>query len=66
MEKIEVRDLIRNPETGLVGELKKEGDYDNYYVVGDHPIAGRWQTTGGKLKDYQRGWKLFKKGSPSD
>lgn len=32
--KIEVEDIIRNPENGLIGALKKEADRENYYVDG--------------------------------
>ncbi|MGD6871243.1 hypothetical protein ACQCU1_03485 [Sutcliffiella horikoshii] len=50
---IEVGDFIRNPENGLVGVLKKEDNRENYYVEGYHEYAGKWQTAGGSLKDYQ-------------
>ena len=59
--KIEVGDTIRNPENGLIGVLKKEADRENYYVEGHHEIAGKWQTAGGTLKDYQK-WDSYHKG----
>jgi len=58
--KIELGDLIRNPENGLVGVLKKEEGRENYFVEGHHEYAGKWQTAGGLLKDYQK-WDLMKK-----
>ncbi|WP_339147623.1 hypothetical protein [Sutcliffiella sp. BMC8] len=59
--KIEVGDIIRNPENGLVGVLKKEEGRDNYFVEGHHEYAGKWQTAGGSLRDYQK-WDLYQKG----
>ncbi|TYS67066.1 hypothetical protein FZC76_16200 [Sutcliffiella horikoshii] len=59
--KIEVGDTIRNPENGLVGILKKVEGSENYYVEGHHEYAGKWQTAGGSLRDYQK-WDLMKKG----
>ncbi|NMH72765.1 hypothetical protein HF078_06750 [Bacillus sp. RO2] len=53
--KIEVEDLIRNPENGLVGILKKEEGRKNYYVDGEHEYAGKWQTAGGSLKIIRNG-----------
>ncbi|WP_342515484.1 hypothetical protein [Sutcliffiella sp. FSL R7-0096] len=60
-QRIEVGDTIRNSENGLIGVLKKEVDRKNYYVEGYHEYAGKWQTAGGSLSDYQK-WDLYQKG----
>lgn len=60
-QRIEVGDTIRNPENGLIGVLKKDDVRENYYVEGYHEVAGKWQTAGGSIRDYQK-WDLHQKG----
>lgn len=55
---IDIGDTLRNPYNGLVGVLKKEESRENYFVEGYHEYAGKWQTAGGSLKDYQN-WDLM-------
>ncbi|CAG9620891.1 hypothetical protein [Sutcliffiella rhizosphaerae] len=59
--RIQLGDIIQNPETRLIGRLKKEGN--NYYVECLHLEDGYWRTSGGSLKDYQE-WKLYQKKDP--